>query len=63
MKAPRKDLINARKSKCLSQKDVAKSVGISRGFYANIEIGKYNPSLDVAKSIAATVGKKMDDIF
>lgn len=35
-----------------SQKEIADAVGISRGAYCNIEIGKRNPSVEVAKRIA-----------
>lgn len=36
----------------LSQEEVAKLSGISRGAYSNIEIGKRDPSVNVAKRIA-----------
>ncbi|MBY0128277.1 MULTISPECIES: helix-turn-helix transcriptional regulator [Bacillus subtilis group] len=35
-----------------SQKSVAQKVNISRGAYANIELGKRNPSVQLAKKIA-----------
>jgi len=35
-----------------SQETIAKKVCISRGAYANIELGKRNPSVQVAKRIA-----------
>ncbi|NPC91183.1 helix-turn-helix transcriptional regulator [Bacillus sp. WMMC1349] len=35
-----------------SQETIAKKTGISRGAYANIELGKRNPSVQVAKRIA-----------
>ncbi|TWJ84308.1 hypothetical protein CHCC20496_4310 [Bacillus licheniformis] len=35
-----------------SQETIAKKAGISRGAYANIELGKRNPSVQVAKRIA-----------
>jgi len=35
-----------------SQETTAKNIGISRGAYANIELGKRNPSVPLAKKIA-----------
>ncbi|MCM3754618.1 MULTISPECIES: helix-turn-helix transcriptional regulator [Bacillus subtilis group] len=35
-----------------SQETIAEKAGISRGAYANIELGKRNPSVQVAKRIA-----------
>ncbi|MEC1479212.1 MULTISPECIES: helix-turn-helix transcriptional regulator [Bacillus] len=39
-----------------SQETIAKKVCISRGAYANIELGKRNPSVQVAKRIADELG-------
>lgn len=38
-----------------SQESTAKSIGISRGAYANIELGKRNPSVNLAKRIGDTL--------
>lgn len=59
----RAKLRKARKSMGLSQYDIAKEVGIDRASYANIELGKRNPSLDVAMKIAKIVNKRIEDIF
>ncbi|MBW7651340.1 MULTISPECIES: helix-turn-helix transcriptional regulator [unclassified Anoxybacillus] len=45
-------LKNKRLSKELTQKEIAKLVGISRSTYAMIEKGERNPSVSVAKRIA-----------
>ncbi|MCA1215885.1 helix-turn-helix transcriptional regulator [Bacillus amyloliquefaciens] len=46
----RKWLIDIRGDK--SQQETAEEIGISRGAYANIELGKRNPSVKLAKRIA-----------
>lgn len=38
-----------------SQESTAKSLGISRGAYANIELGNRNPSVTLAKRIGDTL--------
>lgn len=40
----------------LSQKYVSEQVGIAQPSYFNIEMGKRNPSVSVAKKIAAVLG-------
>ncbi|MDG0765200.1 helix-turn-helix transcriptional regulator [Bacillus halotolerans] len=50
----RKWLINRRGKQ--SQEYVADKVQLSRGAYANIELGKRNPSVQVAKRIANELG-------
>ncbi len=47
-------LINIRGNK--TQKAVADECGISQNFYSWIEQGKRNPSVEVAKRIAAVLG-------
>lgn len=39
-----------------SQQSVADKIGISRGAYANIELGKRNPSVQLAKKIGEALG-------
>lgn len=39
-----------------SQYKVAKEIGIAQSTYASIETGKRNPSVDMAKRIAAVLG-------
>lgn len=45
-----------RTQKSMTMKKVASSAGISECFYSQIESGKRNPTVDVAKSIAKTLG-------
>lgn len=45
-----------RNEKGLTQKDVAAKANISRSYFADVESGRYNPSLDVLKSIANALG-------
>lgn len=50
------DLETLRKAAGKSQAEVAEDIGISRAAYSNIENGKRNPSVEVAKRIAAVLG-------
>lgn len=59
----REDLRNARKEKCLSLAETAQMVGISYSGYCNIELGKRNPSVSVAKRIANVLDIKWTDLF
>ncbi len=45
------------------QVEIAREVGITRSYYANIERGIRNPSLKVAKKIAQVLGSTMDELF
>lgn len=45
-----------RLEKGLSQKQVADSCEIAQATYCNIELGKKKPSVDLAKSLAQTLG-------
>lgn len=47
-------LIDIRGSK--TQEDIAKEAKIARSYYAQIELGTRNPSVTMAKKIAATLG-------
>ncbi len=46
-----------------SQQDLAEVLGVSRQTIHALEIGKYDPSLPLAFSIAKIFGKKIEDIF
>jgi len=63
MQKSRFELINARKSAGLTQKQLSEKVGISRDFLTNIELGKYTPSLNVAGQIASILGRDINDLF
>ena len=63
MQKPRKELIEARKIAGLTQAQLAAQAKLSRGHYANIEMGRHSPSIDVARSIAIVLKVTVDDIF
>ena len=52
-----------RKERGLNQEDFAKAIRVSRQTVSSIETGKYNPSLDLAFTIADFFGKTIEDIF
>ncbi len=56
MKISREWLKQKRLNKNLNHEDVAKAAGIHRAYYTMIESGYRDPSVDVAKRIAATLG-------
>ncbi len=47
----------------LSQGELAKRVGVRRETIGNLEIGRYNPSLALAWSIAAVFGVPIEAVF
>ena len=47
----------------LSQKELAERVGVSRQTIGLIELGKYNPTLNLCLSICHTLEKTLDDLF
>jgi len=47
----------------LTQKDLARDVGVRRETILFIEKGKYNPSLKLAFSIAKKLNTTIDDLF
>lgn len=59
----RNKIINFRKSKKLTQAEVANSLGFSRQHYARIESGDRNPSLLKAIEIKKFFDYYNDDIF
>lgn len=59
----REVLRNARRGKRLSILETAQAVGISYSGYCNIELGKRNPSVSVAKRIANVLDIKWTDLF
>ena len=52
-----------RKEHRLTQKELAKKVGVRRETIVFLEKGKYNPSLLLAYRIAKVFGKKIEDVF
>lgn len=63
MQKPRIELIETRKKAGLTQAQIAAKANLSRGHYANIEMGRHSPSVDVARSIAIVLNVAVDDIF
>lgn len=52
-----------RKAMSLSQEEFAKAIRVSRQTVSSIETGKYNPSLELAFTIADFFEKKIEDVF
>jgi DNA-binding XRE family transcriptional regulator len=59
----RSDLIERRKELGLTQEQVAEKSGITRAYYTNIEAGRKDPSMGVAKKIADALITTVDKIF
>ncbi|MCT2535255.1 helix-turn-helix transcriptional regulator [Aquibacillus koreensis] len=53
----------ARTAMDLSQEELAKKVGVSRQTIGLIELGKYNPSLNLCIAICNTLSKTLDELF
>ncbi|WP_353737042.1 helix-turn-helix transcriptional regulator [Methanobacterium sp.] len=47
----------------LSQEQLAELVGITRQTIGLIELGKYNPSLNLCIAICKALGKTLNDLF
>ncbi|UOQ44409.1 helix-turn-helix transcriptional regulator [Halobacillus salinarum] len=58
-----KKLKMARVEHDLSQQELAKKVGVSRQTIGLIELGKYNPTLQLCLSICWALDKSLDDLF
>ena len=56
-------LIEARKSKKMSQTKLAKTINKSTSLICDIEKGRKNPSVPVMIEIAKTLNISLDDIF
>ena len=52
-----------RKSKKISQSELAKSLEVTRQTISSLETGKYNPSIILAFKIAKFFDLKVEDIF
>lgn len=62
-KMKNKKLKMARVEHDLSQQQLAEKVGVSRQTIGLIEVGKYNPTLQLCLSICKTLNKTLDDLF
>lgn len=58
-----KNLKQIRESKGLTQGDIAKELGVSRGYISNIENGKMNPTLATIENIAKAIKVSMDELI
>ena len=56
-------LRDIRKTRNLSQAQIARAAGITRVYYTLIENGQRSPSPRVLKAIANVLGMSMDDVF
>lgn len=52
-----------RNAKKLTQKELADKANISRSYLADVENNRYNPSIDVLKSIADALNVSIDKFF
>lgn len=54
---------NLRKSRGMSQEQLAEKIGISPKYLSSIERGKENPTLDIFTKLAAALGVELSEIF
>lgn len=53
----------ARAEKDMTQAALAEAVGVSRQTINAIEIGEYNPTINLCRAICKALGKTLDDLF
>ena len=53
----------ARAGRDMTQKDLAKAVGVSRQTINAIEKGEYNPTIRLCRTICRALGKSLDELF
>lgn len=58
-----KNLKRIRTKRGITQGDIARSLGVSRGFVSNIENGKTNPTLATIARLANAVGASTDELL
>ncbi len=58
-----RNLKRIRTRKAISQGDIARSLGVSRGFISNIENGKTNPTLETIARLAKAVRVSSDELL
>ena len=56
-------LKSARAAKDLSQKDLAEAVGVTRQTINAIELGDYNPTINLCKAICRKLDRTLNDLF
>jgi transcriptional regulator with XRE-family HTH domain len=57
------NLKRIRTQKGITQGDIARSLGVSRGFVSNIENGKTNPTLATIARLANAIGVTSDALL
>ncbi len=57
-----KNLKRIRNAKGISQGDIAKELGVSRGFVSTIENGKTNPTLATIAKLAKAIGVSVSEL-
>jgi len=57
------NLKKIRTKKGISQGDIARDFGVSRGFISTIENGKTNPTLATIAKLAKAVGVSVDELL
>jgi transcriptional regulator with XRE-family HTH domain len=57
------NLKKIRTQKGISQGDIAKELGVSRGFISTIENGKTNPTLSTITKLAKVLGVSSDELL
>jgi len=58
-----KNMKRIRSSKGLTQGDIFRFLGVSRGFISNIESGKTNPTLSTIAKLAKALGVSVDELL
>ncbi len=58
-----RNLKRIRTEKGISQVDIARSLGVSRGFVSNVENGKTNPTLATITKLATAIGVTPDQLL
>lgn len=57
------NLKELRTKRNLKQREIAEALGITTSYYGMIELGKREPSLELALKISRYFGVKIEDIF
>jgi len=57
------NLKKIRTKKKMSQGDIARALGVDRGYISNIENGKKNPTLATLQKIANALGVEVDNLL
>lgn len=58
-----KNLKRIRTGKAISQGDIARTLGVSRGYISNVENGKTNPTLSTIAKLAKAISVGLDKLL